>query len=66
MMDQIGDEERRQPTFDNALRALRMTGAGPGIRALVDESSSGTGPRRGDAAAYEESPRMPATRAPAT
>jgi hypothetical protein len=35
-MDQIRDEETPPPTFDNALRGLRMTGASTGIRALVD------------------------------
>ena len=35
-MDQIRDEELPPPTFENAVRGLRMTGASTGIRALVD------------------------------
>ena len=34
-MEQIRDEEE-PPTFENAVRGLRMTGASTGIRALVD------------------------------
>jgi len=35
-MEQIRDEEKPPPTFDNAVHGLRMTGASTGIRALVE------------------------------